>query len=63
MNGDLEIVGRLVEASNLKLYCGDAALRRTRAGPQRACVYKPIRGERPLDDFPDETLAYREAAA
>ena len=27
------------------------------------CVYKPIRGERPLDDFPDGTLAYREAAA
>ena len=26
-------------------------------------VYKPIRGERPLDDFPDGTLAYREVAA
>ncbi|MDQ3491978.1 MAG: SCO1664 family protein [Chloroflexota bacterium] len=27
------------------------------------CVYKPIRGERPLDDFPIGTLAYREVAA
>lgn len=27
------------------------------------CVYKPIRGERPLDDFPDGTLALRERAA
>jgi hypothetical protein len=26
-------------------------------------VYKPIRGERPLDDFPDGTLARREVAA
>lgn len=26
-------------------------------------VYKPIRGERPLDDFPDGTLAFREVAA
>lgn len=26
-------------------------------------VYKPIRGERPLDDFPDGTLALREVAA
>jgi len=26
-------------------------------------VYKPVRGERPLWDFPDQTLAYREVAA
>ena len=26
-------------------------------------VYKPIRGERPLDDFPDRTLAFREVSA
>ena len=26
-------------------------------------VYKPIRGERPLWDFPDGTLAHREVAA
>ena len=28
-----------------------------------AAVYKPIRGERPLWDFPDGTLAHREVAA
>src|SRR3990172_4123575 len=27
------------------------------------CVYKPTRGERPLDDFPTGTLARRELAA
>jgi len=63
-NGELELVGRMVEASNLNLYC-----RVTRHCPDpepdviAACVYKPIRGERPLDDFPDGTLANREVAA
>jgi uncharacterized repeat protein (TIGR03843 family) len=62
--GDLEIVGQLVEASNLNLYC-----RATMgAGPGgeavvATCVYKPIGGEQPLHDFPDGTLAYREVAA
>ena len=27
------------------------------------CVYKPVRGERPLWDFPDGTLAGREVAS
>lgn len=62
--GDLEIVGRLVEASNLNLYC---TVTRHCPDPEpdlvAACVYKPIRGERPLDDFPDGTLASREVAA
>jgi uncharacterized repeat protein (TIGR03843 family) len=62
--GDLALVGRLVEASNLNLYC---TITRSCPDPEpdltAACVYKPIRGERPLDDFPDETLAYREVAA
>jgi uncharacterized repeat protein (TIGR03843 family) len=56
--GDLEIEGRLIDASNATLY---AAI--THAGVTTACVYKPIRGERPLWDFPDGTLAYREVAA
>ena len=30
---------------------------------RRACVYKPVAGERPLWDFPDGTLAGREVAA
>src|SRR6266542_194219 len=56
--GELEIVGRLVEASNATLYC------RVRLdGKQAACVYKPVAGERPLWDFPDGTLAEREVAA
>jgi uncharacterized repeat protein (TIGR03843 family) len=56
--GELEIVGRLVEASNATLYC------RVRLdGKQAACVYKPVAGERPLWDFPDGTLAGREVAA
>jgi len=56
--GTMSIEGRLVDASNTTLYCelsGD--------GVTAACVYKPIRGERPLWDFPDGTLAEREVAA
>jgi hypothetical protein len=56
--GDLAIEGRLVDASNTTLY---AAV--THGDLTAACVYKPVRGERPLWDFPDGTLAYREAAA
>lgn len=56
--GELEIEGRLVDASNTTLFCAvaDGELR-------TACVYKPVQGERPLWDFPDGTLAMREAAA
>jgi uncharacterized repeat protein (TIGR03843 family) len=56
--GEIDIEGRLVDASNATLYCAisDPAM-------TAACVYKPIRGERPLWDFPDGTLAYREVAA
>ena len=64
LNGELEIVGRLVASSNRALYC--VATRRC-PDPEpdlvATCVYKPIRGERPLDDFPDGTLAFREVAA
>lgn len=56
--GDLAIKGRLVDASNATLYC-EVSLDDSTA----ACVYKPIEGERPLWDFPDGTLAYREVAA
>ncbi|MEV0202926.1 SCO1664 family protein [Nonomuraea sp. NPDC050691] len=57
-DGRLDVVGRLVEATNLTLYCSV-----TLAGNTVACVYKPVRGERPLWDFPDGTLAAREVAA
>jgi hypothetical protein len=56
--GTLEVEGRLVDASNTTLYCS-----LSRDGLTAACVYKPVRGERPLWDFPDGTLAAREVAA
>jgi uncharacterized repeat protein (TIGR03843 family) len=56
--GTMAVEGRLVDASNTTLYC---SLRRGEL--TAACVYKPVRGERPLWDFPDGTLAAREAAA
>ena len=56
--GEIEIEGRLVDASNVvllgQLELGDI---RTRV------IYKPVKGERPLWDFPHGTLAQREAAA
>ena len=57
-NADLEIIGRLVDASNATLYC-----RAGLDGVDVTCVYKPIQGERPLWDFPEGTLAFREVAA
>lgn len=63
--GDLELVGRLVVSSNNALV-GTVTGRVSGGGPEPiavACVYKPTRGERPLWDFPDGTLALREVAA
>ena len=57
-DGELSIEGRLLDASNATLYCAA-----TLEGLSAACVYKPVRGERPLWDFPDGTLAGRELAA
>jgi hypothetical protein len=56
--GELEVLGRLVDASNATLYC-----QVTLGGVAAACVHKPIAGERPLWDFPDGTLAAREVGA
>jgi uncharacterized repeat protein (TIGR03843 family) len=56
--GEVELEGRLVDASNTTLR---AFL--TADGVTARCVYKPVRGERPLWDFPDGTLAGREVAA
>jgi len=56
--GDLQVEGRLVDASNATLYC------RVRANATvMACIYKPQAGERPLWDFPTGTLSHREVAA
>jgi hypothetical protein len=56
--GELEITGRLAEASNATMYCAISL-----DGRDAACVYKPVAGERPLWDFPHGTLAGRELAA
>ena len=56
-HGRIEITGRLVDASNATLF-GTVTL----DGMEAQCVYKPVRGERPLWDFPDGTLAGREVA-
>lgn len=56
--GELTVIGRIRSASNATFLC-EAHLRDHRVH----CVYKPVRGEAPLWDFPDGTLAGREAAA
>ena len=57
-HGDLQVTGRLVDASNATLYATA-----TRGAHSLVCIYKPIAGERPLWDFPDGCLAHREYAA
>jgi len=56
--GEIDVQGRLIDASNATLYCAISG-----NGLEAACVYKPVAGERPLWDFPDGTLAAREVAA
>lgn len=56
--GTLEVTGRIVAASNATLLCAVEL-----DGVNASCVYKPVRGERPLWDFPDGTLAGREVAS
>ncbi|MFC6016521.1 SCO1664 family protein [Plantactinospora solaniradicis] len=58
LGGEFELEGRLVDASNTTLR-GFLTL----DGVTVRCVYKPVRGERPLWDFPDGTLAGREVGA
>jgi uncharacterized repeat protein (TIGR03843 family) len=56
--GELTVRGQIRDASNAVLYCSVA-----HEDEEVTCVYKPVRGERPLWDFPDGTLAQREVAA
>jgi uncharacterized repeat protein (TIGR03843 family) len=62
--GEMEIVGRIVGSSNNAML-----VTMTLACPEpdpplvMTAVYKPVIGERPLDDFPDGTLSRREVAA
>lgn len=55
--GALEIEGRLLGSSNAALLV-DVVL----GGETQRAVYKPLRGERPLWDFPSGTLGRREVA-
>jgi uncharacterized repeat protein (TIGR03843 family) len=56
-SGDLEIEGRLWDSSNsaVRVLC-------QMSGQSVRAVYKPLRGERPLWDFPSGTLGRREVA-
>lgn len=57
-SGEISVEGRFVDASNATLLVtiGDSDV-------AKRAIYKPIAGERPLWDFPEGTLAYRERAA
>jgi uncharacterized repeat protein (TIGR03843 family) len=59
--GTLNVVGRIVEASNVALLV--EVMPPEESGPVLQAIYKPIRGERPLWDFPEGTLAGREVAS
>jgi hypothetical protein len=62
--GEIEIVGRILGSTNHAMF---GRVTRVCPPPETPVVvdaiYKPIAGERPLDDFPDETLGRREVAA
>lgn len=58
-SGELEVEGRLAGASNGTLRC---VVPITPVNSVR-CVYKPVAGERPLWDFPEDTLSKREVAS
>lgn len=57
LTGEIEVLGRVADSSNL------AVIARVSTLPGGHVIYKPVRGERPLWDFPDGTLAGREVAA
>jgi uncharacterized repeat protein (TIGR03843 family) len=56
--GEINISGRLVDASNATLFGSCTYL-----GAELSIIYKPIAGERPLWDFADGNLASREYAS
>ena len=64
--GDLTVVGQITDSSNIALLCqveGKAVEEAASlTGAPVHVIYKPIRGERPLWDFPEGTLAGREVA-
>ncbi|MEO7125714.1 MAG: SCO1664 family protein [Nakamurella sp.] len=69
-SGEVQLDGRLVESSNNAMVgavhgdaSGDTHGAQYTTQSIVRCVYKPIRGERPLWDFPGGRLACREVAA
>lgn len=62
--GEIEVLGRIVGSSNNAML---VTVTRQCPDPEPTMVlqaiYKPILGERPLNDFPDGTLSRREVAA
>ncbi|MGB0972322.1 MAG: SCO1664 family protein [Mycobacterium sp.] len=57
-HGELTVIGRIRSASNATFLC-EVKL----DDFVQHCVYKPVRGEAPLWDFPDGTLAGRELSS
>jgi uncharacterized repeat protein (TIGR03843 family) len=58
LEGEMEIKGQFLLGSNYTFLVSVK-----RAGREVAAVYKPMRGEQPLWDFPENSLAGREVAA
>ena len=58
LNGSLELKGQFMLGSNYTFLVNIQ-----HNGQELQAVYKPSRGEQPLWDFPDNTLAHREVAA
>ena len=56
--GEIAVTGQFMWGSNYTFFCDVNYQGNTVPG-----VYKPVRGERPLWDFPSESLAGREVAA
>ncbi len=56
-SGEISVLGQVSTASNATLLCDV-----TEGGVTMRCVVKPVRGERPLWDFPAWTLSGREVS-
>ena len=63
LTGELEVVGRISGSSNLAVLARLLSTSDVGEEPAVHVIYKPVRGERPLWDYPDGTLAGREVAA
>lgn len=61
--GELVPIGRIPTASNATVVCDAVLVDADGDRVELRCVYKPVRGEVPLWDFPDGTLAGREVAS